>query len=173
MARCLRLIGPMMMVAGLAQASPTDTFMVSATITPGCLVNNSIPADGAQLGTLGSLAFGTTSALSQETRSASLIASGTFTLSCTPGIALNMRIDGGLQPTTERQLKREDGSETLAYQLYQDAASVNPIDIDQPIAIDTTTAPDDIPLPVWGQVTLPGNLPAGNYHDELVLTLEW
>jgi spore coat protein U-like protein len=163
----------MMVVAGLAQASPTDTFMVSATITPGCLVNNSIPTDGAQVGTLGSLAFGTASALSEETRSASLIASGTFTLSCTPGIALNMRIDGGLQPTTERQLQRAGGSETLAYQLYQDAASQHAIGIDQPVAIDTTTAPDDIPLPVWGKVTLPGNLPAGNYHDELVLTLEW
>ena len=84
-----------------------------------------------------------------------------------------MRIDGGLQPDSDRQLKRENGSETLAYQLYQDAASQNAIGIDQPITLDTTTSPNDITLPIWGRLTLPGNRPAGSYRDELVLTLEW
>lgn len=169
----LRLIGPMIVIVGIAQAAPTDTFMVSATITPGCLVNHGIPSDGAQVGMLGSLAFGTASALSQETRNVALLSSGSFTLSCTPGIPLSMSIDGGLQPNAGRQLKRNDGSETLTYQLYRDAALANPIGIDQPITIDTTTTPDNIPLPVWGSLTLPGNLPAGSYSDELVLTLEW
>ncbi len=173
MARRLRLIAPMMIVAGLTQASPTDTFMVSATITPGCLINNEVPPAGTQVGALGSLAFGTASALSQETRNVSLLASGSFTLSCTPGISLSMRIDGGLQPDGDRQLKRENGSETLAYQLYQDAASQNAIGIDQPITLDTTTSPNDITLPIWGRLTLPGNRPADSYRDELVLTLEW
>ncbi|MGS2743103.1 Csu type fimbrial protein [Halomonas sp. LS-001] len=163
----------MMMVMGAAQAAPSDTFTVSATITPGCLINNSLPAEGVQLGTLGSLAFGTASALSQETRSAALAISGAFTLSCTPDVALNMRVDGGRQPIAERRLKREDGSETLAYQLYQDAAFQDAIGINQPVSVNTTYDPDDISLPIWGQVTLPGDLPAGIYTDELVLTLEW
>ncbi|MFU1520107.1 spore coat U domain-containing protein [Vreelandella alkaliphila] len=169
----MRLIAPMMIVAGLTQASPTDTFMVSATITLGCLINNEVPPAGTQVGALGSLAFGTASALSQETRNVSLLASGSFTLSCTPGISLSMRIDGGLQPDGDRQLKRENGSETLAYQLYQDAASQNAIGIDQPTTLDTTTSPNDITLPIWGRLTLPGNRPADSYRDELVLTLEW
>ncbi|WP_372372737.1 spore coat U domain-containing protein [Vreelandella venusta] len=173
MARRLRLVAPMIIAAGLAQASPTATFMVSATITPGCLINNDVPPEGTQVGVLGSLAFGTASALSQEIRNVALLASGSLTLSCTPGITLNMRIDGGLQPDSDRQLKRENGSETLAYQLYQDATSQNAIGIDQPITLDTTTSPNDITLPIWGRLTLPGNRPAGSYRDELVLTLEW
>ena len=93
-----QLVSSIVMVAGLAQASPTDTFIVSATITPGGLVNQEIPSNGVQLGIIGSLAFGAASALSQETRSASLVTSGSFTLSCTPGISLTLRIDGGQQP---------------------------------------------------------------------------
>lgn len=168
-----QLISSIVMVAGLAQASPMDTFMVSATITPGCLVNQEIPSNGVQLGIIGSLAFGAASALSQETRSASLVTSGSFTLSCTPGISLTLRIDGGQQPAGERQLKRTNGNEVLAYQLYQDAAFQSVIGIGQPVSVDTSTTPDNITLPVWGRVMLPGNLPAGSYSDELVVTLEW
>lgn len=174
-----RLAGPVVMALAALAANPvhavppTDTFMVSATITPGCLVNHGIPANGAQVGSVGSLAFGTASALSQETRSASLLASGTFTLSCTPGVPLTLRIDGGLQPSGDRHLVRDGGEEVLAYQLYRDAAFQTAIGIDQPVAVDTTTNPDDIALPVWGRLVLPGNLPAGDYRDELVITLEW
>ncbi|CAM3503360.1 MULTISPECIES: Csu type fimbrial protein [Halomonas] len=168
-----QLVSSAVMVAGLSQASPTDTFMVSATITPGCLINQEIPSNGTLLGMIGSLAFGTASALSQDMHSASLVTSSAFTLSCTPGTPLTLRVDGGQQWDVERQLKRVNGNETLAYQLYQDAALQNAIGISQPVSIDTSTTPDNITLPIWGRLMLPGNLPAGSYSDELLVTLEW
>lgn len=164
--------GSVMIATSLVQAEPSETFMVSATITPGCLINNAIPAENAQVGTLGSLAFGTHSALSEDTLNTVLLTSNSFTLSCTPGVPLSMRINGGLQ-SVGRQLKRVNGTDTLAYQLYQEAGAVNLIGINTPISIDTNTSPNNITLPAWGRLTLPGILPAGTYRDELVLTLEW
>lgn len=168
-----RLAVPLMMLAAIADASPTGEFTVSATITAGCLVNQQLPPNGAVLGAIGSLDFGTASALSRETRTAALLTSATFRLSCTPGVPLTMRIDGGRQPDGERRLAHENVSETLAYRLYRDATLQATIGIDQPVAVDTSSNPDDIVLPVWGSLDLPGNLPAGLYHDTLTITIEW
>lgn len=163
----------LILAAGLAQAQPTSTFTVSAIITEGCLVNQGLPPEGAEIGEIGRLDFGTAPALSQEARTATLLTSGTFTLSCTPGVSLTMRINGGLQPDGNRQLAHQAGDATLAYQLYRDAAFQSSIAIDQPVSVDTLTDPDNIRLPIWGRTLLPGHLPAGVYRDTLVVTLEW
>lgn len=162
------------LAAGLAQAQPTTTFTISAVITAGCLVNQALPPEGGEVGEIGRLDFGTAPALAQETLTAELLTSGTFTLSCTPGVHLSMRIDGGLQQSDgDRQLVQQAGNATLAYQLYHDAAFQSAIAIDQPVSVDTLTNPDNITLPIWGRTLLPGHLPAGVYRDTLVVTLEW
>jgi spore coat protein U-like protein len=160
--------------AGSLLAQPQDSFVVSATITEGCLVGGSVPANGASLGTLGSLNFGIYSSLSQATVGTSLLASSTVTLSCTPGIALSMSINGGQHSTgTARRLRDAASGDTFAYELFADAAAQQPIPMGQPVSVDTSSHPDDIQLPVHGRVSLPGNVSPGVYQDTLTVTLEW
>lgn len=160
--------------SGEAQSAPQASFQIAATISEGCLVNDTLPDAGSDLGTLGRLDFGTASSLSQATHTASLVSFSGVTLSCTPGLALNMRIDGGLHAAGgTRHLAHNASGATLAYTLFTDAGYQQAIGIDVPVGIDTFTEPNDISLPIHGRLTLPGGRPPGGYTDRLTVTLEW
>lgn len=157
----------------LAQSLPQSTFQVSATITEGCLVNGS-GQSGGNVGELGQLDFGTASALSEAVQVASVVQTGGVVLDCTPGIALTMRVDGGLHAAGgTRRLERSGGGETLTYALFTDAGLQQPIGIDEPVSFDVDTGSTTVALPVYGRLALPGNVPAGSYTDRLTVTLEW
>ncbi|WP_410961873.1 spore coat U domain-containing protein, partial [Salmonella sp. SAL4457] len=49
---------------------------------------------------------------------------GSIVLTCTPGMTVSVALDYGVNggSSSQRYLKRVSGNETLAYQLYQDAA---------------------------------------------------
>jgi len=109
-----------LLAIGLAMPLPlsavvNQSFQVSATITPGCL----IVGGGANYGTL---AYGSYSALATSTVTAAL--TGGVTLQCTPGVALSMSVDGGLYSSTGRNLQLNSGSARVAYQLFRDAAFI-------------------------------------------------
>ncbi|WP_035572458.1 Csu type fimbrial protein [Halomonas halocynthiae] len=173
--RCVLLVAVLgLFPAGRLLAQPQDSFVVSATIEGGCLVDGSSPANDASLGSLGNLDFGTHSSLSQATVDTTLLTSGSVTLSCTPGIALSMRINGGLHPVASaRRLRDVVSGDTLVYQLFTDASALQPVFIDVPVSVDTSTDPDDIQLPVHGRISLPGDVSPGLYQDTLTVTLEW
>lgn len=157
----------------LAQ-SPSQAFQVSATISEGCLVDGSVPANGVSLGSLGNLDFGMHSSLSQVTVNASLLTSSSVTLSCTPGIALSMSVGGGQHSTASvRRLRDAVSGDTLAYELFTDVAAQQAIAINLPVSVDTSTDPEDIQLTVHGKVSLPGSASPGLYQDTLTVTLEW
>ncbi|MDL4861652.1 spore coat U domain-containing protein [Halomonas elongata] len=158
---------------GAAQTAPQTSFQVAATISEGCLVDSEIPGDGASLGSLGSLDFGTASSLSQQTRTSMLVDTAGVTLSCTPGIALIMRIDGGLHASGGVRHMESDAGAGLAYALFADASYQQAIGIDASIAVDTLSDPNNISLPIYGRLTLPGARPSGVYTDRLAVTLEW
>ena len=144
-------------------AVTSQSFLVSATITPGCLVVTG--------GTnYGSLAFGSYSALATSTPSVALTSS--VVLQCTPGVALSMTVDGGLYNSSGRRMQLDSGTAKVAYQLFRDAALSQSLGISQSVSVAYSNA-NNITLPIYGRVQLPGNTPGGTYSDTLQVQLTW
>ncbi|WP_439864809.1 Csu type fimbrial protein [Pseudomonas antarctica] len=163
-----RLVARAMLVCGLAVPLPlsavtSQSFQVSATVTPGCLI-----VGGAS--NYGALAYGSHSALATGTATAAL--TGGVTLQCTPGVTLSMSVNGGLHNSTERNLQLNSGSARVAYQLFRDAAFSQSLGISQSVNVAYSDA-NNISLPIYGRVQLPGNQPGGTYSDTLQVQLTW
>ena len=157
-----------------AHAETSATFDVSATITPGCLVDG-VGSSG-PAGTIGTLDFGTDSSLSTATRTASTLASQAIRLRCTPGVSLSMSVDGGDHAAAgARHLQRgADPSARIAYRVCSDAACTQPIVIGANVVTAITAVnSDDVRLPIHAELTLPGDLTPGTYNDTLTVTLSW
>ena len=144
-------------------AVTSQSFQVSATITPGCLV-----ASGGS--NYGSLAFGSYSALATSTASVAL--ANSVVLQCTPGVALSMTVDGGLYNSGGRRMQLNSGTAKVAYQLFRDAALSQSLGISQSVSVAYANA-NNISLPIYGRVQLPGNTPGGTYSDTLQVQLTW
>ena len=172
--RCERALAwalfALMALSPTVRAEMSANFQVRAQVEPGCLVNASQPE--ATLGLLGTLDFGVHASLSTATVEAALFRSAGIVLACTPGTPLVMRVDGGEHFDGNRRLQR-DPTALLAYRIYREAGCLDEIPVSVDVAIDTTTTPDDIAIPIHGCVALPGNAAAGIYQDTLVVTLAW
>jgi len=144
-------------------AVTSQTFQVSATIAAGCLVVGGVS-------NYGSLVFGSYSSLSTSTVSVAL--SGSVTLQCTPGVTLNMSVDGGLHNNSGRHMQLNSGSAQVAYQLFRDAGLSQSLGISQSVSVAYSNA-NNITLPIYGRVQLPGNQPGGTYSDVLQVQLSW
>ncbi|MCV5737284.1 spore coat U domain-containing protein, partial [Escherichia coli] len=71
--------------------------------------------------------------------------SSSLTLSCTPGIAMNVSLNGGLSSSDGvRKLKHSEGVTTVDYFLFQDLDYTQVLDIDTRYSVDTTQDPDNI-----------------------------
>lgn len=149
-----------------AWSLPTATFQVSASVVAGCVVS------GTNTGVFGTLNFGTQSGVASSSASAALAQSTTLTLACTPGTALSMSINGGSNYTSTRNLKHTSNTNTVAYSLYTNAAHTVPIPVNTPVALSYSNA-NNIVLPIYGLLTLPGPTRAGTYTDTLTVTLSW
>ncbi|QXI30364.1 Csu type fimbrial protein [Pseudomonas vanderleydeniana] len=139
------------------------TFQVSASVVPGCLVVGGVS-------NYGSLNYGSFAALSTSPASTSLTSG--VQLQCTPGVALTMSVDGGQNNASGRHLKLSSGTSLLAYQLYSDIGLSQTVGVGQNINVAYSN-PNNITLPLYGRVLLPGNLPAGTYSDVLQVQLSW
>ena len=144
-------------------ALTSQSFLVSATITPGCLVSGGVT-------NYGNLAFGSYSALATSAPSVAL--SSGVTLQCTPGVALSMTVDGGLYNSSGRRMQLNSGTAKVAYQLFSDAAFSQSIGVSQSVSVAYGDA-NNIVLPIYGRVQLPGNTPGGTYSDTLQVQLSW
>jgi spore coat protein U-like protein len=144
-------------------AATSQSFQVSATVTAGCLVVGGVSS-------YGSLNFGSRSALATGTVQVAL--TGGVQLQCTPGVTLNMSVDGGQYNSGGRHLQLTTGSNRVAYQLFRDAAFSQSLGIGQSVAVAYSDA-NNIRLPIYGQVQLPGNQPGGTYSDVLQVQLSW
>ena len=165
------------MLLVLAALAPLDAcgemsagFQLSARVEPGCLVNGGPP--DTDLGVLGTLDFGVHPSLSTDTVQATLLRQAGIVLACTPGTPVVLRVDGGQHFDGSRRMRR-DATTVLPYRLYRQPGCVDEIPVGTDIAIDTTSAPDDIAIPLHGCATLPGNAAAGIYQDTLIVTLAW
>lgn len=139
------------------------TFQVGASIVPGCLV----VGGGSNYGNLN---YGSFASLSTSPVSTSLTSG--VQLQCTPGVTLNMSVDGGQNNASGRHLKLASGTAQLAYQLYSDIGLSQVVGVGQIISVAYGNS-NNITLPLYGRVLLPGNLPAGTYSDVLQVQLSW
>lgn len=155
-------------------AETSAEFDVAAEIVPGCRVDG-LGASG-HAGTIGSLDFGRDSTFSTATHGATTTASQAIRLRCTPGVTLMMSLDGGHHAAAGlRHLQLgSDVAARIAYALCRDAGCTQPIAIDgsAPVAI-TAANGDDVRLPIFASLTLPGAMPPGIYTDTLMVTLTW
>lgn len=157
-----------------ADAETTAQFDVTATVTPGCLVDGLGSSGNA--GRIGVLDFGTDSTFSNATRTATTTTGQAIRLRCTQGVSLTMSIDGGAHfANSRRNLQR--GTTTTArigYTLCRDAACNQQISVGTAVPVTVTaTNSEDVRLPIYGSLTLPGTLPPGTYTDTLTITLTW
>lgn len=154
--------------------NPSSNFQVSATIQHGCIVDGL--GNSGDAGNIAELDFGTDSALSTTTHVASATATQSITLRCTPGVNLGMTIDGGehAQGGSRHLQLGSNATQRLQYHLYRDAGFTQPIDINASLGIAITSANmNNVILPVYGRLTLPGNRQTGTYTDTLLVTLTW
>jgi spore coat protein U-like protein len=142
-------------------AVTSATFQVSASIIAGCLV----VGGGSNYGNLN---YGSYAALSTSTVSTALTSG--VVVQCTPGVTLSMSINGGQNNVSGRHLKLNSGTATVAYQLFSDAGLSQAIGISQNVNVAYSNA-NNITLPIYGRVVLPGNQPAGSYSDVLQVQL--
>ena len=80
-----------------------------------------------------------------------------------------MSINGGSN-TSSRNLKHTSNTDTVAYSLYTNAAHPA-IPVNSPVALSYSNA-NNIVLPIYGLLTLPGPTRAGTYIS-LTVTLSW
>lgn len=156
----------LMLSAGPVRALPTQAFQVSASVVAGCQVQGG--------GVLGTLDFGTRSAIGGPLAVAAFTQNSAVSIACTPGTTLNMSIDGGSHYTTTRNLRRSNGLDKVAYRLFTSPAytAASEIPVNQNVTVSFNNAAN-ITLPVYGLVRLNGFQRAGTYTDVLSVTLSW
>ncbi|WP_242551953.1 Csu type fimbrial protein [Photobacterium ganghwense] len=152
----------------------SDSFKVTATIDTGCLVNGSVSGSSTTVGQMGALDFGRVATLSATQLESTVTYNSSLMLSCTPGVAMNVALNGGLyQEDGLRQMKHVSEDAKVTYLLFQDLARTTIFDIDVLYPVNTTDSPNDIQVPIWGLATITGNETTGFYSDTFTLTLEW
>ncbi|WP_434543677.1 Csu type fimbrial protein [Leclercia adecarboxylata] len=166
--RAFFVLSMLLLAAGNGHAVTTQSFQVSATITPGCSV-----AAGSG-GLLGTLDFGTRNGVERGAVNTSFVPNGALSIACTPGVALSMSIDGGQHYTSVRNMQRTGGTNQVPYRLYSSSslAANSEIGVNQAVSVAYTNS-NNIALPLFGVALLTGFSPAGNYSDQLTVTLSW
>ena len=162
------ILGTLLLSSTAAFGITTQNFQVSATITPGCSVTSGTG------GVCGTLNFGTRSGVDGSRVTTSFIPNTSLSLACTPGVALSMSINGGQNYTTVRRMLRNGGTQAVPYRLYTSSslAANTEIGVNQAVSLSYTNS-NNITLPIFGAAQLTGFSPAGNYTDQLTVTLSW
>ncbi len=160
--------GTLLLCSAAAFGVTTQNFQVSATITPGCSVTS---GSG---GVYGALNFGTRSGVDGSRVSTSFVPNTSLSLACTPGVSVTMSINGGQNYTTVRRMVRSGGADAVPYRLYTSGtlAANTEIGVNQAVSLSYTNS-NNITLPIFGAAQLTGFSPAGNYTDQLTVTLTW
>jgi len=154
------------LAAGNANAIISAQFKAQATIVAGCAV----------LGTgslFGTLSFGTYPGTGTGSVNGTFVQNTSLTLACTPGVSLNMAINGGSNFTTVRNVMQSGNSLQLPYRIYTDAAHTNEIGVGQNVPLNISSSNNNIVLPIYGVLQLNGFSPSGSYTDTLTVTLTW
>ena len=168
------LLLPLPSLVAHADPSPISrAFQVQAVVANGCTFGTAISNNAYDLGTL---SFGTLGNLASPVNVASSSGAGSIVLTCTPGMTVSVALDYGVNggSSSQRYLKQVSGNETLAYQLYQDAA-YSQVWGNGALARTIASFPASTQTyTVYARLFAVGSLPsAGNYRDTVTVTLSF
>ncbi|NWB26202.1 Csu type fimbrial protein [Pseudomonas gingeri] len=169
--RAVSVFGPLLLLAGGAEAVVTGTIQARLVILPACEVNTGVASMPSNLGQLD---FGSSGPTWTRPLNANIQSSGgALQVTCNASVSgFTVTIDGGVNGDgTTRRLS--NGHQTIPYRLTVDAAGTDSYSIGQQrnFAVSTGT---QRPIPVYGAVVANTNaLPAGTYRDTLTVTLDW
>ncbi|KAF1069394.1 MAG: hypothetical protein GAK45_01110 [Pseudomonas citronellolis] len=157
-----------------ADVSPVSkAFQVSATVASGCAFGTTLSSSNYNLGNLN---FGTLASLATPVSVASSAGSGSIVLTCTPGMTVSIALDYGTNgaSASQRYLRQGSGSETLAYQLYRDAA-YSQVWGTGALALSVPSFPAATQTyTVYARLLASSSLPsAGTYTDTVTVTLTY
>lgn len=156
-----------------SQAAESAVMVVNATVNDNCTIETS------------SLDFGSYDPISANAEAA-LTGTGAVIVMCTMDTAATVTLSGGLNPgdsATERYMttgdlrpaagNSPDGEfqDTLAYDLYSDAAMTQPWGDDLSNGVDHVGIGNEIELIVYGRVPGAQNVAASQYYDTVVATV--
>jgi spore coat protein U-like protein len=149
-----------LMLGGTAPAATVSgTLPVSANITNNCA-----------FGTINSLSFGAYDPVVANATS-DLPSSSTFALTCTSGAAITMGLSlGGNAVASQRNMK-DGGSNTLSYDLFQDAAHSTAWN--ETTTEASTGTGSSVTYTVYGVVPHGQNVPAGSYTDSVSIDVNY
>ena len=142
-------------------ATATANLDVSAVVVNNCSI------------TTAALAFGNYDPIVANA-AVDLDASGTVTVTCTQGATTTIGLGLGVNASGV-QRRMTDGSSFLSYDLYQDAGRTTVWGDAAPDLLTPAPAPSSAPRPftVYGRVSAGQDVPAGNYNDTVVATVNF
>lgn len=158
------------LVAGNAVAgSVTNPIGIQATVVPGCVLG-----DGSVGSTnFGTINFGNITGLTSNVDVTSSFGAGSVTVTCTPGIPVNIALDAGLNSVSTSTRLLKNGANVLSYQLYQDTART----ILWGMGTDSysfTSLPTPSQSFIFARLNSQPSFPvAGVYTDTVTATISW
>jgi spore coat protein U-like protein len=163
------IIGMLSLSTQAFAGSATANMVVSATVVNNCSI------------TAAPLSFGNYDPISANASSGSdLTGSADLTVACTVGDSYTINLDQGANPGTgstdaapARQLV--NGSNAMAYQLYQDSGRSTVWGNTSGTSPSSATASSNAPfaVTVYGTVPKGQSLPAGTYTDTVLATVNF
>ncbi|CAM3908772.1 Spore coat protein U [Bordetella tumbae] len=157
-----------------ADLSPVSrAFQVQAVVINGCVFGTSASSAVSDLGTID---FGTATDLSSGRDAVSTAGNGSVTLTCTPGMSVSVALGSGLHgaSTSARYLKRVNGAELLAYQLYQDTQRTTVWGTGAQALTINNFPPSTQTYTVYARMLNRSGFPvAGEYRDTVVVELSY
>ncbi|PLR40497.1 spore coat protein U [Chimaeribacter coloradensis] len=161
---------------GVDDLSKSQVFTLSATLVNGCVLGSG----SADVTTFGTLNFGNVPSLDTPVDVVSSQGSGSIVLKCTPGTPVTLALGNGNNVTGSisagRRLIKAETGETLAYQLYQNAARTtvwgNGSNGGTTLVLSATGAVQEYKIyaRLLNTVTLPS---AGTYSDSVLVTVTY
>lgn len=159
----------------LGQSAPTTgTLQITARIEAGCrVVGHMNQTSGLDFGTLN---FGSHPSIFPVALTAqSQGPSGTVQLTCSSVVNANVSVSTG-QYAIGNQRRMANGANRVAYDLFADSGFVLPFTGTTPraIAVSASGSTATVSLPIYGRVApFAGGHPAGNYQDDVQITVTW
>ncbi|BEN39591.1 hypothetical protein SMKC049_13830 [Serratia marcescens] len=150
-----------------------DTFLVSAVIAGGCAFGSGSGGGNTNFGTIN---FGERADVSTNVDVTSTSGAGSLIVTCTPGTAITIALDYGLNggSSSNRYLINSQGTRTLAYQLYKDSGYSQVWGTGSLANAIATFPATTQTYTIYARLFATSNLPpAGTYTDTVTVTLTY
>ncbi|WP_436286522.1 Csu type fimbrial protein [Serratia nevei] len=154
----------------------SQSFTLNASIIKGCVLGSGIT----NVTSFGTLSFGQVSSLSSNINIVSSAGAGSILIRCNPGLSVSLALNVGNNVTGSiaggRKLLNSATSETLLYQLYQDANySILWGDGGNGGSVQTVSATGSTQeIKIYASLMASSTLPtSGTYNDTVLVTVTY